>query len=184
MCHKFVALLCCSVQRYRIIHFVIRRKWYLLITTIHTWWRSIYQMLHRIMPTSFLNAVETYHVWLDIGIGILNTIIRTPAWAARFTTTAGLYLLNISSILPQSAISPFINSQYCTFWYTLIQFTETILFQSYVIIVIDIVNANNGSSFHISKQSLYKLLPINPAAPVTNKVLSFKFILSIICEIR
>ena len=36
-----------------------------------------------------------------------------------------------------------------------------------------------------SLSSLFtKLLPTNPAAPVTYKVLSFKFILSIICEIR
>ena len=59
-----------------------------------------------------------------------------------------IYIATVSNIT-------FYKLPYCTFWYTLTQYTETILFQSYVIIVIDIVNANNGGSFHISKQSLY-----------------------------
>ena len=70
------------------------------------------------------------------------------------------YIIDIATV---SNIT-FYKLPYCTFWYTLIQLTETILFQSYVIIVIDIVNANDGSTFHISKQSLYQITTDKPSS--------------------
>ena len=85
-------------------------------------------MLHRIMPTNLQDTVEAYHVWLDIGIEILNTITHT-------------------------SLSCKIH-HHC--WLILTKYIIDIATVSNInFLVIDIVNANNGSSFHISKQSLY-----------------------------
>ena len=71
---QFIALFCGRIEAHRIIYTVIRAEGDLLIAAIDRTGAGIDQVLNRMVPASLQNVVESNHVGLDIGIGVLNRV--------------------------------------------------------------------------------------------------------------
>ena len=87
MGHQLIGFLSGCIQRYRVIHLVIRAIRHFFITAIHGRTGRINQMLYRGMPlivrmaAGFQNVIEADHVALDVGIrvgdGVANASLGT-----------------------------------------------------------------------------------------------------------
>ena len=105
-------------------------------------------MLYLVMPTSLQNIVEAYHVRLDISIRIGDAIANT-CLCSQIHHYSRLILAEdvIDGVMVSNIALNKLPSR--TFRNTFVQLTKTILFQPHIVVVIDIVNTNDGCPLHV-----------------------------------
>ena len=158
MCHQLIGLLGCCIQRYRVIDLIIRTVRHFFIAAVYGRTRRINQMLHRGMPlivrmaASLQNVIEANQVCFHIGIwvrnGIADTCLRTEVHH------------NFRLILLKDRFDHRLVSQ-ITFYEAeivkLLQFVQTCFFQTYIIVVVHVVQTHDLDILYGGEQSLCKV---------------------------
>lgn len=74
MRQQLVRFLRRGVERHRIVHLVVGRERHLLVAAVNRGGRSVYEMLHGIVPARFQNVVEADQVRFDIDVRVVDRI--------------------------------------------------------------------------------------------------------------
>ena len=158
MCHQFIGLLGRCIQRYRVIHLVIRTVRHFFIATIYGRTRRINQMFHRgmsfivRMAAGFQNVIKAnqvcFHISIRVRNGIPNPCLRTEVYH------------NFRLILLKDRFDHSLISQ-ITFYeaeiFKPLQFLQTCFFQAHVIVIVHVVQTHDLDTLHRGEQPLCKV---------------------------
>ena len=158
MSHQLIGFLSGCIQRYRVIHLVIRAIRHFFIAAIHGRTGRINQMLYRGMPlivrmaAGFQNVIEANQVCFHIGIRVRNGIADTRL---RTEVHYDFRLILLKDRFDHSLVCQI--AFYETEIFKLLQFVQTCFLQAHIIIVVHVVQTHNLDTLHRGEQTLCKV---------------------------
>ena len=178
--HQFVAFLGCCIKTHGVIHTIVSTEGHLLVAAVHAGRRGIYQVLDALIlrffsslrmtkgllrmtsgarndvigvSTGLKDVVEADDVALDIDIGVLDAVANT---CLRGKVDYDVEVVFCEESIDQFPVSDIALDELVIDGrrLRLVQFSEAILLEGRIIVVVEIVNAHDGPFLHILEKAL------------------------------
>ena len=152
------------------VHVVVGAERHFSISAINTATRGIHQMLHGVMATGFKDVVEANDVAFDVGVGVLDAvadaglggeidynvevILFEESIDERFVGDGTFYepIMEIDSLRIVETFDLTGRARNDGFVKGF-QFFQTILFEGYVVVVVEVVEADDGAFGHLFEET-------------------------------
>ena len=138
MRHQFIRLFCRSIKRQRVINIVMNGKRHGLIRPVNRTRRGVHQMFDMVLPTPLEEVHEAENIAVNIGMGVLDRVADTCLCSEIHHTVKLFNSKKILHPLPVGKIQ-----LYKPEIFKCPQYIEAGLFQSNIVIVIEVVYADN-----------------------------------------
>ena len=156
MCEELIAFLGGGIEADRVIHHILHGKRHFLVTAIHAARRGIDEVFHRVVTTSFKDVVEADDVAFDIHPRVFDRVTNASLGGEvdhHIELIVSKKLVDKRLVgnraFEKLIVYPIGDERF--------KFLQTILFQTYIIVSIKIIDVHNSCALHVLKQALYQV---------------------------